>query len=318
MRAAILILIWLLIGEAASAESYPTRPVEIVVPYGPGGTGDVIARQLAKKLGEHFGETFLVLNKPGAAGTLGAAIVARAPADGYMLLLGYTSEIAIEPFLRPTTYDLKSFEPIAVAGVTPLLLIGQKNLGAGSMRDLVDIIRSKPENFTYASAGFGSPAHIAGELLKRDGKLAIRHIPYKGGADAVAAVLGGQVDIYFTGLPPAMSLVRNGNIKAFAITGEQRSRALPDVPTMHESGFANFNLSGWFALFAPKGTPQGVLDPLRAAVSSALADPTVQAVLNKNGVELRPDPTANVRQFVDAESTMYRNLITELAIKADK
>ena len=318
MRAAFLFLMGLLIAPAVAAENYPIRPVQIVVPYAPGGTGDVIARQLAKKFEEHFKQPFIVLNKPGASGTIGAANAARAQPDGYTLLLGYTSEIAIEPFLNPTSYNSKSFEPIAVAGETPLLLIGQKNLAAKSLHDLVDLVRSKPGNSTYASAGFGSPAHIAGELLNRDAKLVIRHIPYKGGAEAVAAVLGGQVDIYFTGLPPAMSLVRNGNIKAFAVTGEQRSNALPDVPTMRESGFANFDLSGWFALFAPVGTPADVLAQLRLATSAALADPVVQEVLNKNGVELHPDPTKQVGQFIDAESSKYRNLITELAIKPDR
>jgi tripartite-type tricarboxylate transporter receptor subunit TctC len=235
--------------------------------------------------------------------------------DGYTLLLGYTSEIAIEPFLNSTSYNSKSFEPIAVAGETPLLLIGQKSLAAKSLREFIDIVRSNPEKFTYASAGFGSPAHIAGELVNRDAKTVIRHIPYKGGAEAVAAVLGGQVDIYFTGLPPAMPLVRNGNIKAFAVTGERRSKALPDVPTMQESGFGNFDLSGWFALFAPRGTPPDVLNQLRAATRTALADPVIQEVLNKNGVELRPNPTTQVQQFIDAESSKYRNLINELAIK---
>jgi tripartite-type tricarboxylate transporter receptor subunit TctC len=318
MRFVVLFLIGLVAGPAFAAETYPTRPVDIVVPYGPGGTGDAIARQLAKKLEEHFGKPFVVLNKPGGAGTIGAGYVARAKPDGHTLLLGYTSEIAIEPIVNSTTYDAKSFEPIAVAGETPLLLIGRNNLAAKDMREFIDLVRSRPENYTYASAGFGSPAHIAGELLNRDAKVGIRHIPYKGGADAVAAVLGAHVDIYFTGMPPAMALVNNGDIKAFAVTGEKRSKALPDVPTMQESGFANFDLSGWFALFAPAGTPADVLDRLRAAAREALADPGVQALLNKSGVEIRSDPTAQVRAFVDAESNKYRTLITELAIKADK
>jgi tripartite-type tricarboxylate transporter receptor subunit TctC len=315
MRAVVLFLAALLISSAASAETYPTRPVELVVPYGPGGTGDVIARQLAKKLEEHFGKPFVVLNKPGAAGTIGAAYVARAQPDGYTLLLGYTSEIAIEPFLNATAYNSKSFEPIVVAGETPLLLIGQKNLSAGSLGVFLNLARSKPENYTYASAGFGSPAHIAGELLNRDAKVGIRHIPYKGGAEAVTAVLGGHIDIYFTGMPPAMPLVRSGDVTAFAVTGAQRSKALPDVPTMGESGFANFDLSGWFAFFAPAGTPAEVLVQLRSAAGVALADPAVKALLNKNGVEIRSDPTAQVHEFIESEAAKYRKLIAELAIK---
>jgi len=318
MRVVILLLTGLLVSPAAAVETYPTRPVDIVVPYAPGGTGDTIARQLAQKLEEHFGKPFVVFNKPGGSGTIGAGYVARAHPDGYTLLLGYTSEIAIEPIVSSTSYNSKSFEPIAVAGETPLLLIGKKDLAAKSMQEFIDLVRSKPADFTYASAGFGSPAHIAGELLNRDAKVGIRHIPYKGGAEAVAAVLGGHVDIYFTGMPPAVPLVRNGDIRAFAVTGERRSKALPDVPTMRESGFANFDLSGWFALFAPIGTPADVLVQLRSATRAALADPAVQKVLNNNGVELRSDPTAQVREFIDTESTKYRNIITELAIKADK
>jgi len=317
MRAIVLLLLALLATHAV-ADDYPAGRVDIVVPYGPGGTGDVIARQLARKLEEHFGKPFIILNKPGAAGTLGATQVSRAAPDGYTLLLGYTSEIAIEPFLNASSYTPKSFEPIAIAGETPLLLIGRKNLSATNISALIELVRAKPGDFTFASAGFGSPAHIAGELFNRDSKLSVRHIPYKGGADAVSAVLGGHVDMYFTGLPPAMSLVRNGNIHAYAVTGAHRSKALPEVPTMVESGFSDFSLSGWFALLAPAGTPSSVLDKLRQATAGALSDPAVQEVLNKNGVEIYPDPTGRVRQFVDGESAKYQNLIATLGLRAGK
>jgi tripartite-type tricarboxylate transporter receptor subunit TctC len=315
MRMAVLALLSFLIGPAIASDIYPSRRVEIIVPYGPGGTGDVIARQLAKKFGDQLGEPFVVLNKPGAAGTLGATYVARAQPDGYTLLLGYTSEIAIEPFLKSIGYDSTNFEPIAIAGETPLLLIGRKTLPADNMQELLSIIRTKPDAFTYASAGYGSPAHIASELLNRDAKITVRHIPFKGGAEAVAAVLGAQVDVYFTGMPPAVPLVQNGNIKAFALTGERRSKALPDVPTMAESGFSNFELSGWFSLFAPKRTPPDILVRLRTAAADALADISVQQALNKNGVEIDPEPTKGVDRFIAAESRKYRKLIDELGIK---
>ena len=318
MRAAVLLLLGILAGPAAAAESYPGRTVEIVVPYGPGGTGDIIARQLARKFEEQFGKAFIVVNKPGGAGILGASSVARAQADGHSLLLGYTLEIAIAPFLGATGYETSSFEPIAIAGETPLLLIGRKTLAANTMRELIEVLRSSPQPFTYAGTGRGAPSHLAGELLKRQAKLDIRQVPYRGGAQAVADVLGGHVDIYFSGMPPAVPLVRNGDIKAFAVTGERRSSALPDVPTMTESGFASFDLSGWFALFAPKGTPAGVLEQLRAATRSALSDKSVQETLNQNGVDVRPNPTERVREFIDAESGKYRNLIAELGIEAEK
>ena len=315
MRIAILALFCLLTGSANAVDNYPSRRVDLIVPYGPGGTGDVIARQLAKKFEDRFGEPFVVLNKPGAAGTLGATYVARAQPDGYTLLLGYTSEIAIEPFLRSIGYNSTNFEPIAIAGETPLLLIGRKALPADNVHELISTIRANPEAFTYASAGYGSPAHIASELLNRDAKIAVRHIPFKGGAEAVAAVLGSQVDVYFTGMPPAMPLVKNGNIKAFVVTGERRSKALPNIPTMAESGFSNFDLSGWFSLFAPQGTPPDILMRLRIAAADALADASVQEILNKHGVEISPEPTKEVQKFVDAESRKYRKLIDELGIK---
>ena len=318
MRAAVLLLLGLLAGPAVAADNYPGRTVEIVVPYGPGGTGDVIARQLAKKFEERFGKAFIVVNKPGGAGIMGAASVARAQADGHTLLLGYVLEVAIAPYLGATGYETSSFEPIAIAGETPLLLVGRKTLAANTMSELIETLRSKPQQFTYAGTGRGAPSHIAGELLKRQAKLDIRQVPYRGGAQAVADVLGGHVDIYFSGMPPAVPLVRNGDIKAFAVTGERRADTLPDVPTMKESGFANFDLSGWFALFAPKGTPAAVLDQLRAATLAALADRNVLEALNQNGVEVRANPTERVQEFIGAESGKYRNLIAELGIEAEK
>lgn len=317
MRVVVLFILSLFAAPAIAADAYPSRPVEIIVPYGPGGTGDVIARQLADKLGKRFGQSFLVLNKPGAAGTIGAAFVARSQPDGYTLLLGYTSEISIEPFLRSVGYDSTDFEPIAVAGETPLLLVGRKTLEAITMRELLALVKAKPDAFTYASAGYGSPAQIASELLNRDANIQVRHVPYKGGAEAVTAVLGSQVDMYFSGMPPAVPLVKNGNIKAFAVTGARRSQALPDVPTMGEVGFKDFDLSGWFTLFAPKGTPPDILDKLRVATADALGDSTIQQVLNKNGVEILSEPTKNVEQFIEGETGKYHKLIVELGIKED-
>jgi tripartite-type tricarboxylate transporter receptor subunit TctC len=303
---------------AEPGSDYPTQTVQIIVPYVPGGTTDVIARPLAEALHAALGRPFVVINKPGAAGMIGADLVARAKPDGYVLLMGYTAEIAVNPQLyAKATYRAADFEPIVLAGETPLILIARNGLPGASLASFVAGAKATPGRYNIATAGNGSPAQFASALLNRQAALQLQMIPYKGSGQAVADIIAGQVDLFFSGMAPVVPQLQAGTLKAFGVTGDHRSAAAPDVPTMAELGFAGFDLSGWFGLFAPTGTPPAVLDRLRRASLDALAEPHLRGALTLQGVDVRPLAGAALQSFVAAETEKYRRLIAELGITAD-
>lgn len=302
---------------AAASETWPDKPVKIIVPYGPGGLGDVLARTIGKKMGEALGQVVVVENKPGAAGTLGASMVAKAPADGYTILLGYTSEMAVVPQIaKDPPYDtVRDFEPVALAGVSPLLLVASPSAPGATLADFIKAAKRTPGKYSYASAGKGSPAHFAGEQLERSAGINLLHVPYKGGAQAVGDTLAGVVDVYFSGFPPAVSHVRAGKLKAYAVTGTKRSPALPDVPTMAEAGLEDFDLSGWFGFFVPKGTPAAVVKRLNDVIADAVVQPDLRESLARQGVETIPGSPATFAAFVAAEQKKYGARIDDLGLK---
>jgi tripartite-type tricarboxylate transporter receptor subunit TctC len=303
-------------GDPAS--DYPTQTVQIVVPYVPGGGTDVIARALAEALHGALGKPFVVLNKPGAAGMIGAETVARAKPDGAMLLLGYTSEIAVNPQLyAQATYRAADFEPIVLCGETPLILIARNGLPGDSLAAFVATAQAAPGAYNIATAGNGSPAQFASALLNRQAGLQLQPIPYKGAGQAVADIVAGQVDLFFSGMAPVVPQLQAGSLKAFAVTGDHRAPAAPAVPTLAELGYRGFDLSGWFGLFAPSGTPPAVIERLRRAALDALAGVQLRDALALQGVELRPLAGEKLRAFVAAETEKYRRLIGELGITAD-
>jgi tripartite-type tricarboxylate transporter receptor subunit TctC len=305
-------------APAPPGPDYPTQSVQIVVPYVPGGGTDVIARSLAEALHGALGKPFVVINKPGAAGMIGADLVARAKPDGYVLLMGYTSEIAVSPQLYATaTYRAADFEPIVLAGETPLILIARNGLPGASLTAFVASAQPAPGRYNIATAGNGSPAQFASEMLNRQAGLRLQLIPYKGSGQAVADIIAGQVDLFFSGMAPVVPQLQAGTLKAFGITGDHRSAAAPDVPTMAELGYAGFDLSGWFGLFAPSGTPPPVIDRLRRAALDALEGARMHDALALQGVDVRPLAGDALRAFVAAETAKYRRLISELGITAE-
>jgi tripartite-type tricarboxylate transporter receptor subunit TctC len=304
-------------APAAHAQNWPDKPLRIVVPYGPGGLGDVLARSIGKKMGEALGQPVVIENKPGAAGMLGASSVAKAAADGYTVLLGYTSEMTVAPQIaKNPSYDtVRDFEPVAMGGVSPLLLVAHPSTPGDTLQDFIKAAKAAPEKYSYASAGGGSPAHFAGEQLRQSAAINLLHIPYKGGAQAVTDVLAGVVNIYFSGFPPAVPHVRAGKLKALAVTGKRRSPALPNVPTMDEVGLANFDLSGWFGFFVPKGTPANVVKRLNEVIASAVVQPDLRESLANQGVETIPGTPAEFAAFVAAEQKKYGAMIDSLALR---
>ena len=314
MRRALLAVVLVTAATAAAAQGtrYPSRTVEIVVAYGPGGSTDLVARALAQKFQERLGQSVVVLNKPGGSGTIGAAVAARANPDGHTLYVGYTSETVVVPQLaKSARYSIDDFEPIAVTGLVPLVLITSKNVRAGNLRELIEELRAQPGKFTYGG-GIASPPHVMGAWFNRLNNLNVTHVPYRGGGQAVADVVGGHIDVFFAGLAAAKAAIDSGAVKALAVTGETRSSALPNVPTFKEAGVTDFELASWNVLLVPKGTPAEVLALLRRETMLALDDPKVRELYAAQGVER--SPTQDVQAFLARERDNFGRVVRELGI----
>ena len=313
------LLLTLVICAAAGAQAFPTRPIRIVVPFAPGGATDLIARVVGQKLTESMGQAVVVDNRPGASGMIGADAVAKAAPDGYTLLMASTAEVAINPSLYPRmAYDPdKDLVPVTLAGITPLILVVNPASPFKSVADIVAEARAHPGRVSFASAGNGSVQHLSGELLKVLTSTDMVHVPYKGAAPALTDVLSGQVTMFFSGMPPAMPHVKSGKLRALAVTTPKRSPAAPDVPTMAEAGTAGFDISNWFGLLAPAGTPPDVLERLNAEVVKALAEPAVKARLAEQGAEAVGDTRAQFAAFIQSEKAKYARLIKVSGAKAE-
>jgi tripartite-type tricarboxylate transporter receptor subunit TctC len=295
---------------------YPTRPVEIVVPYSPGGSTDLVARTLAQQLEARLHQPVVVINKPGASGTIGVMSVMRASPDGYTLLLGFTTELAVMPRIsKAARYTVADFTPIAVTGDVPLVMIGAQRLQSTALQDLLAEIRAAPGKFTYGG-GLGSPSHISGAWMNRVAGLNVVHVPYKGGAQAVTDVIGGHIDIFYGGLAAAKGAIDAGAVKAFALTGEARSTALPNVPTFREAGLPDFDVGSWNVLLAPKGTPADVVALLKQEVAAALATPQVRDLLKTQGVE--PPRSNDPATFLADEEKKFERLVRETGMTMEQ
>jgi tripartite-type tricarboxylate transporter receptor subunit TctC len=304
------------LSSAAWSAPYPTRPVEIVVPYGAGGSTDLVARTLAQQLQTRLGQSVVVLNKPGGAGTIAVTSVMRAAPDGYTLLLGFTTELGVMPYMsKAARYSMADFTPIAVTGDVPLVMIGAKRLQSTTLKDLLAEIGAAPGKLTYGG-GLGSPSHISGAWMNRVAGLKMVHVPYKGGAQAVTDVIGGHIDIFYGGLAAAKGAIDAGAVKAFAQTGATRSTALPNVPTFVEAGLPDFDVGSWNVLLAPKGTPAEVVARLKTEVAAALATPQVRDLLKTQGVE--PPRSTDPAAFLADEEKKFERLVRETGVTMEQ
>lgn len=305
---------------ASAQQAYPAKVVRVIVPYVPGGAGDIMGRLIGQKMSASWGQQVIVDNRPGAAGMIGAAIAAKAPPDGHTLLLGYTSEIAINPTLYSRmTYDpAKELISVAMAGVLPLLLVTNPSLPVKSVRDLIALARSRPGDMTYGSAGNGTPAHLGMEYLKRTASIDIVHVPYKGGAEVVAAILGGHVMTFFSGIPPAIPHVKIGRLRAIAVSTAKRASMLPDVPTVSESGgIRGFDIAAWFGYFAPAGTPNDVIAKVNATVNASLRDPDIARQFDQQGIVISPMSPEQFASFIAADTRKYAQLVKQSGARAN-
>lgn len=295
------------------------RALRIVVPFTPGGTSDILARALAPRLGAALGETVVVDNRPGAGGSIAGAEVARAEPDGRTLFMGHVGTLAVNPALYPRlAYDpLKSFVPVAWVARVPNVLVVPAASPLRTLREFIDGVRAQPGRHTYSSGGNGSAAHITMELLKLRAQLFMLHIPYRGTAPSVADLLAGQVDATFTGAPVVLPLVRAGRLRALAVSSAQRIPALPEVPTVAESGFAGFEADQWYGLVAPAGTPVATVQRLNAEVNKALALPEVAEQLAREGAVPVPATPQAFGELIRREIPRWAEVVKAGNVKPD-
>jgi tripartite-type tricarboxylate transporter receptor subunit TctC len=258
----------------AAAQSFPTKPVRIVVPQTPGGASDALARVIAQKLNDKWKQPVVVENKPGAGGNIGTELVAKAPADGYTLLMSYAGTQAINPSLYASLpYDsVKDFQPVATLATVPFVLIVNKNLAATDLKQFIALAKEKPDQIAYGSAGNGSVNHLLGVMMSTDAKIRLMHVPYRGAAPALTDLMSGQIQAVFTSLPSVIGHIREGTVRPLAVTSAKRAAAAPDVPTIAEAGVPGFDVNPWFGLLGPAGMPAAVTRQINADVAAALQE----------------------------------------------
>ena len=305
-------------APAQAQGTWPDKPLKLVVPYPAGGNADNTARLLATQLGQRLGQQVVVDNRPGGSGTIGAAAVAKAPADGYTLLLDATA-FTVNPSLFPKLpFDAaKDFAPISLVLQVPLLMVVPANSPFQSVADVAKAARARPGHLTYASAGNGGAQHLAGELFKQGQKVAITHIPYRGGAPALTDLIGGQVDLMFSATTASGPFVKSGKLRALAISSPRRVEGWESVPTVAESGVPGFQVSEWNGLFAPAGTPRPVLERLEAEARAIVASPEMKKRFAELGVQGVGSSAQEFSAFLKAETTKWAEVIRTSGIRMD-
>ena len=314
-RALVLGVVVAAIAMPALAQSkYPARNIELIVPYGPGGSTDIVARIVAQKLQERFSQNVVILNKPGASGTNGLLQAMRAAPDGYTLLNSYTAEAVVVPQISAThSYSIvEDFEPIAITGLVPVVLMVSKDIKANTLKEFIDEVQANPGKFTFGG-GHGSPPHVMGAWMNKLRNLNVQHVPYRGGAQGINDVVGGHINMFYGGVAAGKSAIDSGGVKPIAVTGDKRSSALPNVPTFKEGGVPEFDLASWTVMLAPKGTPADVLAVLRKETAAVLEDPKTREALARQGVE--KSDTQGVRGFLQKEKDAFGRAVRELGIK---
>ena len=318
MKLQTIVALVLAAAAMAHAETYPTKPVRLVIPFPPGGPADIIGRTVAAKLGEALGQPFVIDSRGGGNGNLGAEAAAHAPADGYTLLLVPSALAANRSLYQNLAYSLdKDFAGIAGLEVFPLLLVTHPSVKATNVRELVALAKQRPGTLNYASAGSGGGAHLAAETLRIATGIDVVHVPYKGTGPAVTGILGGQVAFMFASIPSVIGHVRAGKLNALAVSSAQRSAALPSLPTVREAGVPDYQLVSWFGLAAPAGTRHEIAKLLNAQVARVLRDADFLARLKAAGGDPMPMGAAEFEAFIAAETARWARIIRETGAKLE-
>ncbi|MEY3390385.1 MAG: tripartite tricarboxylate transporter substrate binding protein [Polynucleobacter sp.] len=302
----------------AQSGNYPNKPIKFIVPYPPGGGTDVIARIVQEPLSQNLGQQVIIENRGGAGGSIGSELAAKSPPDGYTVLFtlsSHTINPAIYPKLGFNTE--RDFLPVVTIASLPQILVANPNFPANSVKDVIDMARSKPNSISYASVGNGSPGHLAGAMMAGSANVKMTHIPYRGGGPAVTDVMGGQVPLLWVSIPAAANFVKSGKLKALAVSTNKRSAVFPDVPTMAESGFKDFEVDSWYAMFVPANTPKAAIDRLNAAANKVLAMPDVKEKLLNQGAEAVGGSPDALGKVVKTELAKWDKVVKENGIKAE-
>ena len=303
-------------AQSTSASSYPDHPVRMIVPWPPGGGTDIFARAISQKLQQSLGQPFVVENRAGASGNIGASMVARADPDGYTIVLA-TITLATNPSLyKSLDFDAtKDLAPITLIAGVPHMLVVNPSLPVESVKQLIALAKEKPGKLSYSSAGIGSPFQIAAELFKQSAGVDILHVPYRGGAPAIADVVGDHVDMTFANLVAVLPLAKSGQVRALAVTSDKRSSAAPDVPTVAEAGLPGYAFTSWFGVLAPAQTPPAIIKKLNSEILKALHSPDIAASLSEQGADLIASTPEEFESFLKSETAKWGRVIRAAGIK---
>jgi tripartite-type tricarboxylate transporter receptor subunit TctC len=319
MRLWVTLLLAAALGAAQAQDTYPAKSVRLIAAAAPGGNPDVLARLMAAKLAETFGKPFIVENIPGAGGVVAAELVARAPADGHVLMLGDSGALAINPALNPKlTYNpLRDFTLITALAAVPTVLVANPALPANTLEEFVALAKSKPGELSYGSAGSGSVHHLTMAVFASRAGIELLHVPYKGGSALVAGLLGGEVQAGWSGIPNVASHIRSGKLKVYAISTVRRSASLPEVPTAIEQGYPDFDIATVIGLQAPAGTPREIVTRLQRAVAKIVREPDIAERMANLGMELRESGTEDYVRFVKADMERYAQAVKAAGVRQD-
>jgi len=311
-------MLLVVLAGSASAQTYPNRPIRLIVPFAPGGSADLVGRLLAQQMSESFGQPVIVENKGGASGMLGNDYVAKSAPDGYTLTVGTLGPFAVNQTLfESVPYDnLHDFAPVTLTGVSSHILVAHPSVPAQNVTELIELAKAKPGQLTFASSGTGNATHLTFELFKARAGIDIVHVPYKGGGPAMADLVGGQVLFSFASMASAVPFVKAGRLRAIAVSGAQRSALFPDVPTVAESGLPGFASEDWQGILAPAKTPADVVLRLNGEVARVLALPQVKAKLVAAGFDARTSTPEWFGHFIQAETLKWARLLKGIGIKA--
>jgi len=308
----------LMFSTGALAQAWPNKPIKFVVPYPPGGGTDVIARIVQEPMSQALGQQIIIDNRGGAGGSIGTDAVAKSPADGYTVLFtlsSHTINPAIYPKLAFNTE--KDFLPVSLVASLPQILVANPDFPAKTVKEAIELARLKPDTIAFASVGNGSPGHLAGAMMATAANVKMTHIPYRGGGPAVTDVMAGQVPLLWVSIPAATQYIKTGKLRALAVSTTKRSVIFPDVPTMAESGFKDFEVDSWYAMFVPAGTPKPIIDTLYNAVVKVLAQPSTKEKLIAQGAEAVGSTPAQLGVIVKTELAKWAKVAKESGIKAE-
>jgi tripartite-type tricarboxylate transporter receptor subunit TctC len=305
-------------AAGTGAQSYPTKPVRMVVGFPPGGATDLVARAIQPRMSAALGRQVVIDNRAGANGIISGELVARAEPDGYTILFGHIGILVISPAIQKVPYDVfKDFAPIGQLVSLQNLIITHPAMPAKTLKDLIALAKAKPGQINYASSGIGSPGHLAAVLLESMAKITLTHIPYKGGGPAITDLLAGQVPVFFSVISTGVPHVQAGKARGLAVTGTQRAKAIPDIPTVAEAGVPGYAATNWYGLLAPAKTPKPVIDRLNKEMVAALTAPEVAESLKSRGIDATPSSPAQFTAFISAENSKWSRVIKQSGVKGE-